>query len=183
MMAYLYQNVFITEGVLPATEIASQVDGVSFAYPTIVTGSFLISYSPGEEIGCRVEEGKPHFEDFFRTLDECHDIFLTEAPNYQRLFGGKMNDIYGNYVPLLYIDGYIDINGKTSAQEAIDFVLADQFDEDLCNRLSWLTALCRNRPAYNFDDNKCYYDFEGSYVQNNTARYGQQPYHVLLRIS
>ena len=77
-----------------------------------------------------------------------------------------MNDIYGNYVPMLYIDGYIDINGKTSAREAIDFVLADQFDEDLCNRLSWFTALCRNRPAYNFDDNKCYYDFEGSYVRN-----------------
>ena len=73
----LVPNVFTTEGVLPATEIASQVDGVSFAYPTIVTGSFLISYSPGEEIGCRVEEGKPNFEDFFRTLDECHDIFFN----------------------------------------------------------------------------------------------------------
>ena len=46
----LVPNVFITEGVLPATEIASQVDGVSFAYPTIVTGSFLISYSPGRRL-------------------------------------------------------------------------------------------------------------------------------------
>ena len=76
-MAYLYQMYLSLKVFMPATEIASQVDGVSFAYPTIVTGSFLISYSPGEEIGCRVEEGKPHFEDFFRTLDECHDIFFN----------------------------------------------------------------------------------------------------------
>lgn len=157
------------EGVLPAAAAASLVDGKYYLYPTLVCGNFIISLYPGEEIGCSIEHD--NYEDFHKTLETCHGHFVSDAPNYKRLVGGKMNDNDGYYVPIFYIDGYIDIHGRNSAQQAIDTVLAGTFDEELCNRLTWFTGMCNDKTSLNGVKNKCYYDFDGSYVQSSSNIY------------
>ena len=74
-----------------------------------------------------------------------------------------MNNDLG-YLPLVYIDGYID--GYGSVERAVDEVVRGVVDPILCERLSWFINCCNDKDGK--DPNKCYYKFPGSYLDNNS---------------
>ncbi len=136
-----------------------------YAYPTLVCGNFLIGLSPATNQTCDLRSGRDNYENFDNTLTQCEEYLLTT--NYERLFGGKMNDNYGYYLPYLYIDGYIDIYGKDKAQEAVFNVINDIIDTDLCKKLTRYINGCDNVPGHN----KCFCKFDGSYVDKSDNIY------------
>lgn len=156
------------EGVLTAAESASMIDGTYYAYPTLVCGNFLISFQPGSEIGCEIDDAKHDYENFHTKLVRCFWQYFWKAMHYQRMIGGKMNDDDGYYVPIFYIDGYIDIYGRDAAEDAIKNVLQEDFDENLCERLTLFIMSCYNRIPI---QNKCYYNYDGSYVNGSDYLY------------
>lgn len=149
---------------------ASKVNGVFYAYPTLVCGNFIISMYPGIMGLYNLTYAKKNYDTFHSTLAQCNNTLLSSIPSYQRLLGGQMNDEYGYYLPALYIDGYIDIYGNNTAQQAIDAVLNGTVDIELCQRLEWYIGVCRDKDGP-YTQNKCYYDYSGSYVNDSSNVY------------
>ena len=147
---------------LSAAKDAVTVDGKVYGYPTLVCGNFIVGLSPGK---CPLNFIASSYIPFYYGLEACQ-YFLHSS--YQRIFGGKMNSESGWYLPYLYIDGYIDVHGKSSAQTAVDDVVnSGKIDETVCERLSWLINTCRGESQ----SNKCYENFEGSYVNSSKNVY------------
>ena len=157
----------LPKDILPAAVSAVTIDKRLYAYPTLVCGYFLIGLSPDT---CPLRDARVNYQALFDSLNECKTlIFADPKYSWERVVGGKMNDKSGSYLPLLYIDGYIDIYGPASVSKAIDDVLKGVVDKELCERLSWFISCCSDHKGTN--PNKCYYDFPGSYVRSSSNVY------------
>ena len=155
--------------IFPEALEAVEYDNQYYAYPTLLCGNFLIGLSPASSSTCDLESARDTYTDFENTLTECEKLH-SSYPTYERLLGGKMNDVYGYYLPDMYIDGYIDMYGSDKAQEAIDNVLSGVVDMGLCSRLTEYAGGCRDKtgpPPHN----KCYYSYTDSYVESSSNVY------------
>ena len=76
-----------------------------------------------------------------------------------------MNSDQGQYLPYIYIDGYIDVHGKHSIPKAVEDLTKGIVDQAVCERLNWLIGCCGNDP------NKCYQKGDDSYVTNKAKVY------------
>ena len=160
----------VGQNVFPAALDAGSINGILYAYPTLLCGNFLIGLSPGNSENCNIKISWDSYSFFYGTLNYCSKNLLSSHPQYQLLLGGKMNDVDGYYLPYLYIDGYIDIYGSDTANEAVSNVLDGNVDKLLCHKLSWYIAKCYNEDSPYFQ-NKCYEDFSGSYVESSSNVY------------
>ena len=155
--------------IFPEALEAVEYDDQYYAYPTLLCGNFLIGLSPASSSTCDLESARRTYTDFENTLTKCEKL-LSSYPTYERLLGGKMNDVYGYYLPDMYIDGYIDMYGSDKAQEAIDNVLSGVVDMGLCSRLTEYVGGCRDEtgpPPHN----KCYYNYTDSYMEDSDNIY------------
>ena len=142
---------------------AVHVDDQYFGYPTFVCGHFIIGFSPSTECSCPLTKSRSNFTNFKSTIEKCTSNLISSFPTYERLVGGKMNDDYGWYLPFLYLDAYIDINGPGSIARAIQDLKEGIVDSNVYTNLQWFINLCGNEP----DGNKCYQkNVTGSYVQD-----------------
>ena len=146
------------------------INGRAYAYPTLVCGNFIISLTP-EFPNCNLRDARSDYDSFFDTMEKCKaSVFPNSSHAWERLFGGKMNDEAGWYLPFLYLDGYIDIHGSQSIDDAIDELITQQYvGPILCERLSWLIGNCNDFQGEG--QNKCYDNFSGSYVQSSSNVY------------
>ena len=154
---------------LPTAKSAVQVNNQLLGYPTLVCGNFIIGLSPGTECKCPLKDARVNSALFATSIELCKENLLSTSTTYKRLYGGKMNDDDGWYLPYLYMDAYIDINGPVSVTKAVEDVLAGTVDSNVCQNLNWFINQCSNT-----DDptiNKCYQDFSGSYVQSSSNVY------------
>ena len=165
-----YPLATVGQNVFPAALDAGSINGILYAYPTLLCGNFLIGLTPGNSENCNIKISRDSYSFFYGTLNYCNKNLLSSHPQYQRLLGGKMNDVYGYYLPYLYIDGYIDMYGSGTANEAVSNVLDGNVDKLLCHKLSWYIAECYNENGPYFQ-NKCYEDFPGSYVESSSNVY------------
>ena len=159
------------EDILSAAVEAIKVNQTIYAYPTLVCGNFIIGLAPGNDQNCDIRGARSDFEAFYNEVTRCQEL-LDIYKSYERLFGGKMDDSYGYYLPSLYIDGYIDQFGPGAAEEAINEVIQGEFDATLCENLSWFIDVCNDNCKKNSEENKCYHEYPGSYVQCKTSLYG-----------
>ena len=149
---------------LPTAKSAVRAGEQYFGYPTLVCGNFIIGFSPSSECSCPLRKSRSDFTNFKSRMEICTSNLLSRFPTYERLVGGKMNDAYGWYLPFLYMDAYIDINGPESIARSIQDVKDGVVDSKVCTNLQWFINLCGNEP----DGNKCYQkNVTGSYVKNS----------------
>ena len=153
--------------IMPAAASAVTINGQLYAYPTLLCGNFLIGLNPGTNSNCPLREARENYEEFHRIMEE--DCIPKIPGNWRRIPGGKMNDEGGWYLPFLYVDGYIDIHGMDSVARAVEEVIKGVIDPDVCERLSWYIGCCNDRDGV--VQNKCYVDFEGSYVCSSSNVY------------
>ena len=128
-----------------------------YAYPTLLCGNFLIGLSPATSDTCNLKSGAYMYNNLRTTLTQCEGL-LSSYPMYERLFGGKMNDVYGYYLPDIYVDGYIDIHGSDKAQEAVTNVLNGSIDMNLCSRMTNYVSHCSDKTGSS-PHNKCFYNY------------------------
>ena len=148
---------------LPTARSAVQVGNQLFGYPTLACGNFIIGLYPSTECSCPLRKSRSDFMNFKSTMEKCTSNLMSSFPMYERIIGGKMNDAKGWYLPFLYLDSYIDINGPGSIARAIQDLKHGIVDLHVCTNLQWFINLCGNDP----DGNKCYQkDITGSYVQH-----------------
>ena len=155
------------QNVFPAALHAGSINGKLCAYLTLLCGNFLIGLTPGISENCNIKISRDSYSFFYSTLNYWSKNLLSSYLQYQRLLGGKMNDVYGYYLLYLYIDGYIDMYSSGTANEAVSNVLDDKLR---CHKLSWYIAKCYNEDGPYFQ-NKCYEDFPGSYVESSSNVY------------
>ena len=154
---------------MPTAKSAVQVNNQLLGYPTLLCGNFIIGLSPGTECKCPLKDARINSELFTTSIELCEENLLSTPTTYQRLYGGKMNDEDGWYLPYLYMDAYIDINGPVSVTEAVEDVLAGIVDSNVCQNLNWFISQCSNTDHPTI--NKCYQDFPGSYVESSSNIY------------
>lgn len=154
------------EDTLPAAKNAVKLDGKYYGYPTLLCGNFLIGLSPTSPVLCPLRSGRSDFHHFQFATTLCEFTMDFFHPNYKRLYGGKMNDDDGWYLPFLYLDGYIDVHGEDTVAQAKQDVLAGKVDRQVCENLQWLISRCSADGR-----NKCYQDFDGSYVNKKENVY------------
>ena len=148
---------------LPTARSALQVGNKLFGYPTLVCGNFIIGLSPSTECSCPLRKSRSDFKTFESSIKKCTKNWMSIFSTYERIIGGKMNDAYGWYLPYLYFDAYIDINGPGSIDRAVQDLNDGIVDSNVCTKLRWFINLCGKCP----DSNKCYHkDVNGSYVQD-----------------
>ncbi len=94
----------LNEDTLPTAKAAVLIGEKTYGYPTLVCGNFLIGLSPGDHFTCPMSPSL-NFREFMFISRCCGDALLT-SNGYNLLFGGKMNDDDGWYLPYLYLDGY-----------------------------------------------------------------------------
>ena len=149
---------------LPTARSAVQVGNQLFGYPTLACGNFIIGLYPSTECSCPLRKSRSDFMNFKSTMEKCTSNLMASFPMYERIIGGKMNDADGWYLPFLYLDSYIDINGPGSIDRAIQDLKQGIVDSNVCTNLQWFINLCGNDP----DGNKCYQkDVTGSYVEDD----------------
>ena len=153
--------------IMPAAASAVTIKGQLYAYPTLLCGNFLIGLNPGTNSNCPLREARENYEEFHRIME--NDCIPKIPGDWRRIPGGKMNDKGGWYLPFLYVDGYIDIHGIDSVAQAVEDVIEGVIDPDVCERLSWYIGCCNDRDGV--VQNKCYVDFEGSYVNSSSNVY------------
>ena len=155
----------LPDDVMPASASAVMINGTFYGYPSLACGNFIIGLTPGNEINCPLRISRVDYDAFHEGMNTCKsNLLVTERR--RRILGGKMNDGYGWYLPFLYVDGYIDVHGMCSVEEAVENVLKEEVDGDVCERLSWYIGCCDDKDE--LVENKCYYDFNGSYVQSSS---------------
>ncbi|XP_011409904.1 PREDICTED: uncharacterized protein LOC105316590 [Amphimedon queenslandica] len=155
--------------IFPEALDAVQYEDTYYAYPTLLCGNFLIGLSPATSGNCDLESGRYNYDNFSSILTQCEGL-LSSYPTYERLLGGKMNDIYGYYLPDMYVDGYIDMYGSQKAQEAVDNVLAGDIDMSLCSRMTNYVGGCSDETG-SPPNNKCFYKYADSYVEESDNIY------------
>ena len=101
---------------------------------------------------------------FFSRIPQCTANLLQES--YDILYGGKMSDDYGWYLPFLYLDGYIDIHGPNSVMQAVREVVDGKVCQLVCEKLGRFVDQCASGGR-----NKCTEKFTGSYVQSSKNIY------------
>lgn len=156
-------NVALPVDTLSAALQSVTIDAKVCGYPTLVCGNFLIGLSPGSEGTCPIDEARNGYGKFYSRIPQCKE-YLLEPTSYDMLYGGKMNDDDGWYLPFIYLDGYIDVHGPDSIWKAIEELKsADQIvSKPVCDRLNWFISHC-TREGKNY----CIQDFDGSYVQSS----------------
>ena len=157
------------DDLFPEALDAVEYDNKYYAYPTLLCGNFLIGLSPATSDSCDLESGRYTYDNFSNILTQCDGV-LSSYPTYERLLGGKMNDVYGYYLPEMYVDGYIDMYGSDKAQEAVDNVLAGNIDMTLCSRMTNYVGACSDG-AGSPPNNKCFYKYTDSYVEESDNIY------------
>eukprot|EP00800_Vazella_pourtalesii_P021734 TRINITY_DN81_c1_g1_i3.p1 TRINITY_DN81_c1_g1~~TRINITY_DN81_c1_g1_i3.p1 ORF type:complete len:437 (-),score=36.43 TRINITY_DN81_c1_g1_i3:1441-2751(-) len=156
----------------PSTTFTAALDGVRvgnnlYGYPTLLCGNFLIGLTPpGSADTCSLSK-IDSYTTFVKKLEDCEKKILKGQCDYKRIFGGKMNDADGWYLPFLYLDGYIDVHGPTSVNVAVTELMNGKVDENVCTRLSWYISRCDNQFTPDAG-NKCYDKFPGSYVSKSS---------------
>ena len=159
----------LPDNILKTAVSAVMINKLVYAYPTLVCGNFLIGLTTASE-QCPLRSVRRNYNEFSGALKTCERTIIEDhAYSWERMVGGKMNDEYGWYLPFLYIDGYIDIHGSESVAKAIDEVLREVVDPELCERLSWYIGCCKDHEGNS--PNKCYVDFPGSYVDDSSNVY------------
>ena len=159
----------LPDDIMPAAVGAVAINGELYAYPTLLCGNFLITLvPPGNEENCPLRNARVNYNAFLSTMGTCKANILSTG-DWRRILGGKMNDDSGWYLPFLYIDGYIDIHGIESVGKAVDELVRGVVDPKVCERLNWYISCCDDKTGE--VENKCYEDFEGSYVQNSDNLY------------
>ena len=117
-----------------------------YGLPTLLCGNFLTSIDPATLQVCPINIGTAPYSEYKHALETC---VANEPQSYNSLIMGKMYNGKGSYLPDIYLDGYIDIYGQRSLQRAIDDLLSGTVDEELCNRLTWFTNLCKTSGGVN----------------------------------
>ena len=151
--------------IVPAAIKAVTIDRKLYAYPTLICGNFLVGLTPGNEENCPLRYARLNYAQLRDTMESCKANLSIHG--WERMLGGRMDDRSGWHLPFLYIDGYIDVYGRESAELAIDEVTNGIVDHELCERLSWYVSCCNDKNG----ENKCYNDFPGSYVQSSDNVY------------
>ena len=151
---------------LPASVDAVTLNGSVYGYPTLVCGTFLASLAPEFE-DCRLNQAQNNFTDLSTVLNRCKAAVLADNTHeWERLVGGRMNyDGTAWYPKTLYLDGYIDIHGPQSLQQAIDDLLIRGIVDPLvCKRLSVFVGYCSDFQSQH--NNKCYHTHPGNYMED-----------------
>jgi len=139
---------------LATARSAVERDGHYMGYPTLLCGNFIVSFTPGGTQTCPLQTLTDIYC-FYQSLTQCQNSFI---PPYERVYGGKMNDKDGWYLPFLYLDGYVDLYGSSALDHAMQELLAGSFDKTTCERLRWFIGQCGS---------KCYdKNATGSYVES-----------------
>lgn len=151
---------------LRASVDAVTLNGRVYGYPTLVCGMFLTSFTTELE-DCPLTHSLDHHAALSGVLEQCRAAMLADdAHDWERLVGGRMNyDGMVWYPELLYLDGYIDVHGPQSLDQAInDLLLREVVDSTLCERLSHFIGHCSNiRDSH---ENRCYDSFPESYTDS-----------------
>lgn len=165
LIADVYEvNAPIPSDTLPAAVESVTIGAKVYGYPTLVCGNFLVGLSPGTEAKCPIHEAKNAYGMLYSRIPQCKKSLL-ESSSYDILYGGKMSDEYGWYLPFLYLDGYVDIYGPDSVMKAInDLKSPDEIvSQTVCDKLNWFVSHCiRNNKNY------CTQNFDGSYVESSS---------------
>ena len=97
-------------------------------YPTLACGNFIIETQSYGEQDVELEENR--YGDFLASA-----TLAQIMSKHQRLIGGKIDDIYGWYLPFIYLDGVIDIKGPESLSTEIQNVLNNKPNQLMVQRL------------------------------------------------
>lgn len=148
-------------GTLQTAKNSVTVGDKSYGYPTLACGNFMVALSPGTGDTCPLDKEHLTFFSIVEATDICKENFVPDP--YARLLGGKMNDVWGWYLPFLYLDVYVDMHEPNSIEDAVNQVTNNDFDKGVCEGLEWLYDQCEAQ-GETLENNKC---FGGSYVQES----------------
>ena len=159
----------IPSDTLPVAVEAVRHGNNHYGYPTLVCGNFIVGLSPaGNENNCPLRQAHNNYDLLKSVIKFCENNIITTS-TYRILFGGRMNGNSGWYLPILYLDGYVDIHGKNSITAAVDDVVKNRIvDSIVCDRLQWFISQCKNPVTL---ENKCFQDIPNGYVTNETNIY------------
>ena len=115
----------LSEDLLQASVDSVTLDGRVYGYPTLVCGTFLTSFSPELQDHCKLAHARKDYTALSGMLEQCKEAMVSnDAHDWERLVGGRMNfDGTAWYPELLYLDGYIDIHGSQSLDQALNGLL------------------------------------------------------------
>lgn len=120
-------------------------DGTIYGYPTLLCGNVVTSIDPVLIKDCPINKGRASLTEYKKALETCKKNFVDSSKS-ETLLVGKMSDNYGWYLPYIYLDGYIDKNGKSSLAKAVKELEENNVvDNALCEELRWFIDLCRNQ--------------------------------------
>ena len=137
----------------PAAVEAMTEDGTIYGYPTLLCGNVVTSIDPVSTAKCPIDKGRASLTDYKDAFETCRENFLDSSEtDSDTLLVGKMNDNDGWYLPYIYLDGYIDIYGKSSLAKAVEKLEKESVDSEVCEELRWFIGLCQTQDK---TKNKC----------------------------
>lgn len=142
----------IKEDIFPAAVQAMTVSETTYGYPTLLCGNFITSIGPVTTEKCPINKGVASQSEYQTALETCATNFGNSQEDFKTLLFGKMSDVYGWYLPYLYLDGYIDTKGDSSLEQAVEDLKHGTVDSDVCENLRWFFGLCDNSDT---GKNKC----------------------------
>jgi len=129
----------ISADTLATAKAAVHHNGKDYGYPSLVCGNFIIGFSLHKEDTCPLKEGRNNFKAFQKVVTKCK----TLIPPFERLIGGQM---FGSwYLPFVYLDAYIDVNGKNTVHQAVADLKKEIVDKTVCNNLKWFLGLFNSK--------------------------------------